>query len=1004
MDGFAFVTSITNKHLFEGMKIEGSINFLESSTEISTRIQSISANGNVLRIGFSLINTSEYTTLYKKYLASFCFEFPNDNVKSKKSFGDAITFYRITTDEQYQDVINLRYQAYDSKDKLNEDNMKSLAPGINKEGVIIGGYICGELICSAELKIKNLGHQFLIDKYFPLSTFCEDVNSLMEINRLCIHSNAQKSDVLLTLFRKIHLFSLNHGCKNGLVSATNELKPIYLRLGATDTKKTYPHPTLEGQELHIMYLDSRCYTEARNMNPLAWKYIYEETHSFANSNGLVKPIKFSLKKKVVLLLSQILLNRSKKTKNNSNKKSESKVELKHTKQDFSSQIIYPYIKAATLLTSEEVTTNLLKEFNLSLSYFKNASNWVSIDFFDDFLELLSKKIDLDDLSILAGELAMRKELIGPGYYVLKWFGNINILVRQVQKTTAKLNTNRYVTVESIAKNSLLINIHLKDGFRLPKHSSSDLNFKTLLHHGASLVQNTKKSDIIVDQVSSAYDTKGPSSFKVTWKESSNISKYFAVLSYALLSFGIYHYFPQYQLTFLQVNTVCLLLYVLFAKLSVKKAFNEIDSFYSNVEESSRAQYDTLFNTKQSLEQHHNRLNILNGISNEIHASSNIHSILETTTKLLCERFHFTRCMVMLKDKESKKLTTQSLYSSEENPYIELLWKFEVDLQNKNLNKKVVSAAFHSGQTILIRDITKNINELTDISKGLIEKLKSKSYAIIPISTNEEVHGVIIADKGQDTTHEITNLEVQTLEEISTTLAVAVSKQKKFDDLNDTLNVLKIYNPSLFEDSKLNIGKTSLTGSNKVVVSGFLDVRGFTELSENFPPEVIIEIINDLARLCENALEGSSGHIDKFIGDEFFFTWENQDPEVLVDLAFKTILKIREDLIQYNQEAHAKSYPQIRIGVGLDTGQVLRGNIGTDKRMDYTSIGSSVNKASRLQSLTKEYSAQLIVSEEFFGKLSEKQKKNFTNKTVSIRGFQKDEEVFVLKDQCHEENN
>jgi class 3 adenylate cyclase/putative methionine-R-sulfoxide reductase with GAF domain len=1000
LDGFSFITSKSNKHLFVGMKSVGTFNTVESALILDIRIQNLSMEGEHVRIGVSVKNTEEYKRAFKKYLATFCFEFPLDNTQMAKNIGDAISFFRVEEEDEYKKVVDLRYQAYASKDKLNDDAKLSLAPGIDKEGIIIGGYINGELMCSVELKVKSQNHEFLVEKYYDLSGFGYELDSLLEINRLCIHPKAQRSDVLLTLFKKIHLFSLNNNCMNALLSSTEELLAIYLRLGAQDTGKTYEHPTLKGKKLHLLTLDTKAYLEAKTLNPLLWKIVYGDTHVFAHSLGLVQELKFGLWDKIVLKSTDYFFKRKARKKGLKTVETVDKLKeesiLSYTRSDFSTQVIYPYLKAAILLSDDLFVDSVIDQFGLSRSYFENPNNWVSIEFFDNFLQALGRKLDLDDLAILAGEFAMRKELVGPGYYVLKWFGNITFFINQIKKTTAKLNTNRFVNVESISSNSIMVSFHLKEGFRLPKHRSSDLNFQTLLHHGICLVQNLKRSDVVVDQIASAYDTNGASRFKVTWKQNSNWLKYLGFLGFIALNVVLYQKFSDYRVALLATNAILLLIRNVISHLNFKKAFREIDSFYSDVEENSKKQYDVLFQTKQTLEKHHHRLELLNGISGEIHYSKSISSIIETTSKLICEQFNFSRCMIMLKDSDNF-LRTHSVYSLEDVTFLNLLWGFEIDLSTKKTDKKVVSTAYHSRQTILIRDVNDTLEDLTDFSKELIEKLNAKSYVICPIGTNDEIHGVVIADKGRDTVHEISPMEVQTLEEISTTLAVAISKQMRFDDLNETLTVLKRYNPKVFEDNKIDKDKVSLAGSRKTVVSGFLDVRGFTNISDIYPPEVIIELINNLALLCEEALDPECGHIDKFIGDEFFFTWENKDPEILIESAFKTVLKIKNALELFNEEAKRKNYPLVKVGIGLDVGQVIRGNIGTELRMDYTSIGSSVNKAARLQSLNKEYESTLIISQGFYDLLESQHMGHFKKETVSIRGFDKDEDVFILEE-------
>lgn len=995
LDGFSILTSPTNKHLFSGMRARGELNTIERTTPLEVRIENLALEEDGLRVGISLKATENYIVAFKKYLATFCFEFPLDNTQMAKNIGDAISFYRVEDEEEYKKVVNLRYEAYASKNKLNEESKREMAPGLEKEGIIIGGYISGELVCSTELRLKSKDHTFLLEKHVDLNKINYPRESLMEINRLCISSKAQKSDVLLTLFKKIHLFSLNNNFKNALLSTTEELRPYYLRLGAKDTGITYEHPTLKGKDLTVFALDTKAYLEAETINPLLWKIVYEDNHRFASDFGIVEDVEFGFFDKLKLKISQFFYYRKAKGKKAPKVLEKSEGYLKYTKSDFSTQIVNPYVKAAVLQSDEIFVEKCLNEFGLGRDYFENPNNWVSIEFFDDFLTSLGRRLDLADLSILAGEIAMRKELVGPGYYILKWFGNVSIFINQIKKTTSKLNTNRYVTIETISNNSLIVSFHLKDGCRLPKHRSTDLNFQTLLHHGLCLVQNLKRSDVVVDQISSAYDTKGASRFKVTWKQKSSWFKYFAFLSYLSLNGAGFYFLPEFRMEMVSSNLVLLGIKYLYDNYGFNKALNEIDTFYADVEENGKKQYDMLFGAKVKLEAHHKRLELINGIAKEIHLSRSIPNLLETTSKLICENFNFSRCMIMLKDPDGY-LRTHAVYSQDETPFIKMLWGFEIDLSQRKIDKKVISTAFHSRQTILIRDVNQTIHDLTDFSKELVGKLQTKSYVISPICTGDEVHGVVIADKGQSSAYTISPLEVQTLEEISVTLAVAISKQKRFDDLNETLTVLKRYNPKVFANNQIDKEKVSLAGSRKTVVSGFLDVRGFTTISDMYPPETVIDIINNLATVCEEALDPEIGHIDKFIGDEFFFTWENKEPNDLVRSALETVMKINHNLKDLNSQFSKQSYPSIDIGIGLDIGDVVRGNIGTEKRMDYTSIGSSVNKAARLQGLNKDFESRVIISHELFNALEGDLKELFKSEQVKIRGFGKEENVYVLK--------
>jgi len=138
---------------------------------------------------------------------------------------------------------------------------------------------------------------------------------------------------------------------------------------------------------------------------------------------------------------------------------------------------------------------------------------------------------------------------------------------------------------------------------------------------------------------------------------------------------------------------------------------------------------------------------------------------------------------------------------------------------------------------------------------------------------------------------------------------------------------------------------------------FADIRNFTTLSEMLSPEAIVKILNDYFSLVTENIMKNRGMVDKFIGDGIMavFGAPVSYPEHAF-MAVKTALEMKVRIEQIREK-----YP-IRVGIGVNTGPMICGNIGSHQRMDYTVVGDAVNLASRLEGLTKDYDAQIIVSE------------------------------------------
>lgn len=171
---------------------------------------------------------------------------------------------------------------------------------------------------------------------------------------------------------------------------------------------------------------------------------------------------------------------------------------------------------------------------------------------------------------------------------------------------------------------------------------------------------------------------------------------------------------------------------------------------------------------------------------------------------------------------------------------------------------------------------------------------------------------------------------------------------------------RYHNPEIAEHLLKN--RAMLGGARKQAVILFTDLRGFTQFASNFPPEIVMATLNEYFSHMIEIVQAHGGIIDKFVGDAFLALWGI--PEGTPDDASRAVecaLALREGLTQLNGVRRQRGAPPLKIGMGMDAGVVLAGNVGTQSRMEYTVIGDAVNTASRLQSATKEKQTDLLVS-------------------------------------------
>jgi adenylate cyclase len=152
---------------------------------------------------------------------------------------------------------------------------------------------------------------------------------------------------------------------------------------------------------------------------------------------------------------------------------------------------------------------------------------------------------------------------------------------------------------------------------------------------------------------------------------------------------------------------------------------------------------------------------------------------------------------------------------------------------------------------------------------------------------------------------------------------------------------------------------------------FSDIRGFTTLSENLPPDRVVELLNVYLSAMSEVILDARGTVDKFVGDALMAFWGA--PVRLDDHAqhgVRAALAMERRLPEVNRRLQALGCPELASGIGLHTADVILGNIGSERKLDYTVIGDSVNLASRLEGLTKVYGCPILVSEDTVAELGE----------------------------------
>ncbi|TAE31172.1 MAG: adenylate/guanylate cyclase domain-containing protein [Candidatus Kapaibacterium sp.] len=198
------------------------------------------------------------------------------------------------------------------------------------------------------------------------------------------------------------------------------------------------------------------------------------------------------------------------------------------------------------------------------------------------------------------------------------------------------------------------------------------------------------------------------------------------------------------------------------------------------------------------------------------------------------------------------------------------------------------------------------------------------------------------------------------------LAFAIHLQ---EERNNVVGMFGQYvSPSVVEklmESQKNL-ENDLAGEVRQVTVLFLDIRGFTTFSEHRTPTEVVQYLNTLFGHLISTVNAHDGIVNKFLGDGFMAVFGAPFSTGMDSAnAFRAALEMTAKVEDLNR---SQTIPETRIGIGIHTGIAVTGSVGSEERKEYTIIGDTVNLAARVEQLTKEYAAQMLITEAVFEKL------------------------------------
>ena len=238
-----------------------------------------------------------------------------------------------------------------------------------------------------------------------------------------------------------------------------------------------------------------------------------------------------------------------------------------------------------------------------------------------------------------------------------------------------------------------------------------------------------------------------------------------------------------------------------------------------------------------------------------------------------------------------------------------------------------------------------------------------STMCVPLVSKGEILGVLhVANRISSGEFQQDDLEL--LSGIAAQAALAIANAKLYRDIQREVrnrnNLQRYLSPNAVEQIIHGEKELNLGGEIKEVTVLFSDIRAFTRLSEELPPDEVVRMLNEYFGEMTNIVFRNDGSVDKFVGDALIVVFGAAFPRPDDPLrAVKTALDMQAAMRELNGRWSSEGRRTFRIGIGITTGKVLYGNVGSEQRMELTVIGDAVNLAARLASVAK--GGEILVS-------------------------------------------
>ena len=361
---------------------------------------------------------------------------------------------------------------------------------------------------------------------------------------------------------------------------------------------------------------------------------------------------------------------------------------------------------------------------------------------------------------------------------------------------------------------------------------------------------------------------------------------------------------------------------------------------------------------RDLEKENRLLKLLLGVGKTLSSVLTAEEVMQRVMELVFQMENVERGFVMLYDEKKGFRPAVLLYKDE---------RLRKDPRGVVLSKSIIERVTTERLPLLIHDVAGD--ERFSASESLrLAGIRAAMCA--PLIYKDNVFGLFYVDC-LSRPYAFSKEELGIFSVIAAEAAMSFDNARSHEELSQRIierqALERFLSGAIVEKILANPDQIHLGGENQTATIMFTDIRGFTRMAEKMEPQQVVELLNEYFTEMTDLIFENGGTLDKYLGDGIMAVFgapitKPDDPARSV----KTAIEMQRAMVRLNRDWEARGQPALRAGVGVNTGAVTAGNIGSTKRMDYTVIGDAVNLASRL--CANAAGGQILVSESTFAQL------------------------------------